>query len=86
MGYHFAILPEGFLVHSPHPMSDARLVFNDKTEGGLRDNMEGVFNQFMSDLSKKYGDRSDTITQICPPSSVAAAKKPAAAKKVPKDA
>jgi len=51
MGYRFAILPEGFIVHNPHVPSEAKRIWNgDVTAAGknnLHASMDRLYPQFL---------------------------------------
>jgi hypothetical protein len=54
LGYQFSILPEGFLVHNPHPESDVKMIWNDKRGHKLHAEMDALYPKFLRELVQKY--------------------------------
>ena len=53
-GYEFVVLPNGYVIHNPHPVTSDRNAFVDK--GGLHSTcIEGLKRHFVYDLYEKYG-------------------------------
>jgi Glycosyl-transferase for dystroglycan len=67
LGYQFSILPEGFLVHNPHPESDVKMIWNDKRGHKLHAKMDALYPQFLKELYQKYKKKTDPrhIVQQC---------------------
>lgn len=65
MGYKFLILPEGFLVHHPHPASSSREVFRDKNNPSLKKEMGQLLTRFKRSLREIYADRRALVTPFC---------------------
>jgi len=61
-GYSFYVLPEGFVTHNPHPDSQSKQVWKNRTSS-LRDTMDNLYPEFLRDLEIKYG--KDAKTPIC---------------------
>jgi hypothetical protein len=54
MGYRYAVLPEGFIVHNPHVESKAKQKWNDKDDSGLHSDMDQLYIDFLHELFEKY--------------------------------
>ena len=54
VGYHFGVLPDGFLVHFPHPKSLAKEKWLD---GGVKHHgeMDRLYKEFNGQLKKRFG-------------------------------
>ena len=61
MGYQFAILPEGFIIHNPHPESKVKETWNNNQDGGdLHAQMDKLYRDvFLRELSSMYGHDND---------------------------
>jgi hypothetical protein len=64
-GYTFSILPEGFLVHNPHPESSVKQAWNDKKGSDLHSSMDMLYVKFLMELESKYKDIHNSTVQIC---------------------
>ena len=64
-GYRFSILPEGFIVHNPHPPSKAKEVWNDKQKHSLHKDMDALYPTFLSELLEKFKDILDQAVGPC---------------------
>ena len=51
-GYEFVVLPDPFLIHYPHPLSDDRLNYRNKF---LRMCIKELYNTYLHELRKQYG-------------------------------
>ena len=69
LGYQFSILPNGFIVHNPHPESDAKQVWNDVHDYKLHEIMDALYPKFLRELLSKYQNVTDPqyIVQKCKP-------------------
>jgi Glycosyl-transferase for dystroglycan len=65
MGYRFAVLPEGFIVHNPHPESKAKATWNDVASSTLHREMDELYPAYVKELVTKYRDNRDQVTQVC---------------------
>ena len=65
MGYQFSILPEGFIVHNPHPESQAKETWNDRESSDLHATMDKLYPKFLKELDSKYKQVSDSIVKPC---------------------
>lgn len=65
MGYRFAVLPRGFIVHNPHPPSKAKEVWNDRKKHSLHKDMDALYPMFLSELLEKFKDRLDHAVGQC---------------------
>lgn len=67
LGYQFSILPDGFIVHNPHPESDAKNVWNDVQDFKLHEIMDALYPKFLGELVSKYLNVTDpqNIVQKC---------------------
>eukprot|EP00934_Nitzschia_sp_Nitz4_P005150 Nitzschia sp. Nitz4//scaffold57_size113557//48387//50258//NITZ4_003990-RA/size113557-processed-gene-0.156-mRNA-1//-1//CDS//3329554843//5140//frame0 len=64
-GYRFQILPEGFLVHHPHPESVVKEEWNDRDGSTLHTSMDQLYAKFLQELDHMYQDiHADTI-KLC---------------------
>jgi len=66
-GYEFRVLPEGFIVHNPHPESATKETWN--TNGGdqklqLHSTMDALYQAFMKELDK-YHEIHDSTVKLC---------------------
>jgi hypothetical protein len=65
MGYQFSILPEGFIVHNPHPESPVKETWNDREGSELHATMDKLYPKFLKELYSKYKQFSDSIVKPC---------------------
>jgi hypothetical protein len=65
MGYRFSILPEGFIVHNPHPESQVKETWNDREGSDLHATMDKLYPKFLKELDSKYKQFSDSIVKPC---------------------
>jgi hypothetical protein len=65
MGYQFAILPEGFFVHFPHPKSKAKKRWRNVEDSKLRVAMDKLYVNFLRELFIKYRDTVDHMVGLC---------------------
>lgn len=65
MGYQFSILPEGFIVHYPHPESVAKKTWNNVKDFKLHENMDHLYPQFLRELLNKYSNVTTSIIKQC---------------------
>ena len=64
-GYQFAILPEGFIVHSPHPESSIKETWNDRRNSDLHASMDNLYATFLSELDSMYKDAHNSSVKLC---------------------
>jgi hypothetical protein len=64
-GYQFSILPEGFIVHNPHPESSIKEKWNDRRNSDLHASMDKLYAKFLDELDKMYKDAHDTSVKLC---------------------
>lgn len=64
MGYHFSVLPRGFIVHNPHADSAAKEVWNN-AQKKLHQEMDALYPEFLEELWSKYKGTTDYIVQQC---------------------
>jgi len=65
MGYHFSVLPKGFIVHNPHFESVAKQTWNNVQENKLHQEMDALYPDFLEELWDKYKGTTDYIVQQC---------------------
>ena len=65
MGYHFSVLPKGFIVHNPHVESVAKQTWNNIQENKLHQEMDALYPDFLEELWNKYKGTTDYIVQQC---------------------
>jgi hypothetical protein len=65
MGYRFSILPEGFIVHNPHPESQVKETWKDREGSDLHATMDKLYPKFLKELDSKYKQLSDSIVKPC---------------------
>eukprot|EP00980_Cylindrotheca_fusiformis_P002949 scaffold683_cov124-Cylindrotheca_fusiformis.AAC.18 len=65
-GYRFSILPEGFVVHNPHPESAIKEEWNDREGSELHSSMDKLYGQFMHELEEKYKGVQGSSIKLCP--------------------
>jgi len=77
MGYRFAVLPRGFIVHNPHVDSNAKREWTDNAQDSdLHRRMDELYGQFLRELVDRYlrggGEdgkekaAAESIVQPCP--------------------
>lgn len=64
-GYRFYILPEGFIIHNPHPESEIKEEWIDVGGSDLHASMDKLYAKFMTQLDHKYKEFHDGMTKIC---------------------
>ncbi|CAJ1936185.1 unnamed protein product [Cylindrotheca closterium] len=64
-GYRFLILPEGFIIHNPHPESAIKEEWIDFGGSDLHASMDKLYAKFTAQLDHKYKEFHDTMTKIC---------------------
>jgi hypothetical protein len=64
-GYHFAILPEGFIVHNPHPESTVKETWNDRDGSDLHSSMDQLYSAYLKELDAKYKDIHNSTVKLC---------------------
>ena len=64
-GYQFSILPEGFIVHNPHPESQVKRAWNDKQGSDLHSSMDSLYNDFLHELDSKYKEIHNNTVKLC---------------------
>lgn len=64
-GYHFSVLPKGFITHNPHIESAAKATWNNVQENKLHQEMDALYPDFLEELWIKYGGTIDYIVQQC---------------------
>jgi hypothetical protein len=77
MGYRFAILPRGFLIHHPHPESVAKDTWNRqlplamnrhhdrKANVDLHEEMDQLYAEFLAALATKYQHQMHEMIRPC---------------------
>lgn len=65
LGYQFAILPEGFIVHNPHRESKAKETWNNVKGSELHAAMDKLYPKFLKELFIKYRDTAEHIVGLC---------------------
>jgi hypothetical protein len=65
LGYRFAILPQGFIVHNPHVESKAKDTWNDVKGSELHAAMDKLYPKFLKELFVMYRDTLDRIVGLC---------------------
>lgn len=64
----FEILPEGFLVHNPHPESSTKETWLNKDHSSdLHATMDALYTQFLAELDVKYKDVHEDSIKLCKP-------------------
>jgi hypothetical protein len=66
MGYQFAVLPHGFIVHNPHVESQAKKVWEDDSKS-LHAEMDRLYPRFLQELDKMYGHHRNMVPQCKEP-------------------
>ena len=64
-GYQFSILPEGFIVHNPHPESHIKANWNDIEGSGLHASMDHLYAVFLQELDTEYQAMHNRTIRIC---------------------
>jgi hypothetical protein len=65
MGYHFSVLPIGFIIHNPHFESAAKQTWNDVKANDLHQQMDSLYPKFLDELWNKYKKTTKFIVQQC---------------------
>jgi hypothetical protein len=65
LGYQFSILPEGFVVHNPHPESAVKETWNDRKGSDLHSAMDKLYPKFLKELRMKYEHFSNSTIPFC---------------------
>jgi hypothetical protein len=66
LGYRFAVLPEGFIVHNPHLESKVKETWNDVANSDLHRNMDVLYRDFLEELVSRYfEEKGNEIVQQC---------------------
>lgn len=65
MGYSFSILPEGFIIHTPHQISKAKKAWESKTNSTLHSNMDHLYPEFLKELVALYKHEGRKIIKQC---------------------
>jgi len=55
LNYSFHVLPEGYLVHYPHPKSKANKAFRRERKYRFREKMDNLYEQFLAALNTTHG-------------------------------
>lgn len=65
LGYKFAVLPEGFIVHNPHIESAVKETWNNVEQSKLHQDMDVLYRNFLHELFDKYFDQfgADIVDQ-----------------------
>ena len=61
LGYKFSILPLSFIVHQPHPVSKAKIVWQNVEEEDLHYDMDSLYPKFLRELAMEYDGGKDAI-------------------------
>jgi Glycosyl-transferase for dystroglycan len=64
-GYGFEILPEGFIVHNPHPESSSKEVWNDRGNSDLHKSMDTLYSKFLEELDIMYASQHNQSIKLC---------------------
>jgi hypothetical protein len=56
LNYSFHVLPEGYLIHYPHPKSKANRVFLRERKYRFREKMDNLYEQFLAALNTTHGE------------------------------
>jgi len=72
-GYNFSVLPpEGFIMHMPHPVSAAKVIWNNSGDYDLHEKMDTLYPKYLKELQERYMDSNSNIssttvarTRIC---------------------
>jgi hypothetical protein len=69
LGYAFAIVPTGFVVHHPHPESAVKQTWNARQAYDLHGRMDALYKIFLSELYQKHATAvkgHPPIVEMCP--------------------
>lgn len=64
-GYTFSILPEGFIIHAPHSISNAKIAWESTEESHLHADMDQLYPKFLKELVEKYKNKKHKIIKQC---------------------
>ncbi|KAL3925639.1 MAG: hypothetical protein SGILL_000267 [Bacillariaceae sp.] len=64
-GYRFRVLPEGFIIHNPHPESSVKETWNDRDGSDLHRSMDTLYSKFLKELDLMYADVHNTTIKLC---------------------
>jgi hypothetical protein len=66
-GTQFKVLPEGFIVHNPHPESTVKQTWNDRDgdESKLHDSMDALYKTFLKELDVVYEHVHGRTIKLC---------------------
>ena len=59
----FYILPQGFVIHHPHPESNVKQVWNDKKTNVLHHAMDTLYTGYIKELNAVYSNVHDVVPQ-----------------------
>ena len=62
VGYKFAVLPNGFIVHHPHPESNAKESWNNN-QNNMHENMDRLYYNFLDEIEMLHGE---PYLSMCP--------------------
>jgi hypothetical protein len=62
-GVPFYILPQGFVIHHPHPESEVKQVWNDKKTNALHHAMDTLYTGYIKELNTLYSNVHDVVPQ-----------------------
>jgi Glycosyl-transferase for dystroglycan len=65
IGYTFAILREGFIIHSPHSKSNAKKAWESINESSLHHDMDKLYPKFLKELVSMYKHERRSIIEQC---------------------
>jgi hypothetical protein len=65
MGHCFSVLPEGFIVHDPHPELQVKETWKDWEGSDLHATMDKLCPKFLKELDSKHKQLSDSIVKPC---------------------
>jgi len=65
MGYAFSILPEGFIIHSPHSVSNAKVAWESTKNSTLHSSMDKLYPKFLKELLAFYKKDKRKIIDRC---------------------
>jgi len=61
LGYEFSILPMSFIIHQPHPVSKAKIVWQNVEGEDLHYDMDSLYPKFLRELAMKYDGGKNAI-------------------------
>jgi hypothetical protein len=66
-GTQFKVLPEGFIVHNPHPESTVKQTWNDRDgdDSKLHDSMDALYKTFLKELDVMYEHVHGSTIKLC---------------------